>query len=101
MIRHILLVRASGESGLRLSALFARIAALQGRLPGLLAVTFGPSKSPENLERGFTHGLVADFADWDALRRYADDAEHQEVGAELIMAAKGGVDGLLVVDLQL
>lgn len=99
MIRHILLVRAPDDSDAEIATLFSGIAAL--RLPGLLAVSSGPSRSPEDLERGYTHGLVADFADWDALRGYAEDPEHRAIGSRLTMVAEGGIDGLLVVDLEL
>ncbi|MEO5834760.1 MAG: Dabb family protein [Nakamurella sp.] len=103
MIRHILLVRCDPgpTSDDDLIAQFAVIAGLRPRLPGLLAVTFGPSHSPEDLERGYTHGLVADFADRAALSRYAADATHRAAGARITELAAGGVDGLLVVDLEL
>lgn len=101
MIRHILLVRARPDATDDLLTAFADIAALQGRLTGLLAVSSGPSRSPEDLERGYTHGLVADFADHDALRRYADDPDHRLAGAAITTAATDGRDGLLVVDLEL
>jgi hypothetical protein len=100
MIRHVLLVRARPGAADGLLAAFARIAELRGRLPGLLDVSYGSSRSPEDLERGYTHGLVADFADRDALRDYADDAAHRAAGAHIVAAAVGGQDGLLVVDLE-
>ena len=101
MIRHILLVRARPDSTAQLLSAFEHIAGLRDRLPGLLDVTSGASKSPEQLERGYTHGLVADFADWESLRSYADHAEHRAAAAQIIEVATGGNDGLLVVDLEL
>lgn len=99
MIRHILLVKARPDATDDLLTAFGAIAALVGRLPGLLAVSSGPSRSPEDLERGYTHGLVADFADRDALLRYADDPDHRAAGAVITGAAADGREGLLVVDL--
>ena len=32
--------------------------------------------------------------------RYHDDPEHKLLGARLVAAAEGGVDGLLVVDFE-
>ncbi len=101
MIRHILLVRARPDATDDLLTAFGSIAGLPGRVPGVLAVSFGPSRSPEDLERGYTHGLVVDVDDADALNRYAHDPEHRAAGAAITAAAVGGRDGLLVVDLQL
>ena len=101
MIRHILLVRAIDDATPQLQRAFEQIAALESRLSGLIAVTWGRSKSPEDLERGYTHGLVADFANGEALRVYAEDPVHRAAGQQIIDAAEGGIDGLLVVDLEL
>ena len=103
MIRHILLVSLADEpaAAARLQDAFERIGRVAGRLPGVLSCSYGPSKSPEQLERGYTHGLVIDFADASALRGYAVDPEHVAAGGQIAGAATGGVDGLLVVDLQI
>lgn len=67
----------------------------------MLSFASGPSYSPEQLERGYTHGLVVDFADLPALHGYAVDAEHVAAGGLITEAAVGGRDGLLVVDLDI
>ncbi len=100
MIRHILLVKAKPEAEPALLAAFAGIAGLAARLPGMGRATSCRSESPEGMERGYTHALAADFADWAALKAYAEDAEHQRLGGEIVAAAQGGRDGLLVVDIE-
>jgi hypothetical protein len=100
MIRHIVLVKTQGTAAAaQLELAFQQIGQVVDRLPGALSVAYGPSNSPEQLERGYTHGLVIDFTDSQALHDYAVDAGHVAAGA-LIGQAAGGQDGLLVVDLE-
>ena len=102
MIRHIVLVKAEGEAASdKLDRAFRQIGRVVDRLAGAVAFGYGPSNSPEQLERGYTHGLVIDFIDAQALHAYAIDAEHTAAGAMITEAAVGGADGLLVVDLEL
>jgi hypothetical protein len=100
MIRHIVLIRFRADlTEADIAALFAELHQMEGRLPGLLAITSGRSESPEQMERGYMHGFVADFHDWAALQAYQDDAGHQRLGAKLVAAAIGGRDGILCFDL--
>ncbi|AZI57159.1 Dabb family protein [Nakamurella antarctica] len=101
MIRHILLAQVPTESEKAMLQSFDDLRAVVDRLPGATGLAFGPSRSPEALERGFTHGLCIDFVDHDALKLYADDAEHRAIGQRIVGCALGGVDGLVVVDLEL
>ena len=100
MIRHIVLLKARPEvTEPRIRAIFAELHALQ--LPGLLAIHSGRSESPEQIERGYLHGFTIDFADWDALATYQAHPDHKRVGAALVAAAQGGLDGILVFDLPI
>ena len=100
MIHHIVLLRLRPEvSEAEIGAVFAELHALQGELQGLLSVASGRSESPEHMERGYMHGLVLQFSDWDALARYSVDSRHQAAAGKLVAAAEGGIDGLLVFDL--
>ena len=78
---------------------FADLHSLKGRLPGLISLTSGRSDSPEQIERGYMHGFVADFTDWTALAEYQAHPDHQRAGAALVAHAVGGIDGILVFDL--
>ena len=98
MIRHIVLLKAHPEvTEARIRAIFADLHALQ--LPGILAIHSGRSESPEQIERGYLHGFTVDFTDWAALAAYQSHPDHQRVGAALVAAAQGGIDGILVFDL--
>ncbi len=100
MIRHIVLLKARLEAtDDHIQAIFADLHTLE--LPGILAIHSGRSESPEKIERGYLHGFTVDFADWDALAAYQAHPDHKRVGAALVTAAQGGLDGLLVFDLPI
>ena len=100
MIRHIVLIRFRADvTEAAIAAIFADLHAIKAKLPGVLAITSGRSESPEQIERGYMHGFVADFADWAALAAYQDHPDHKRVGAALVAAAIGGIEGILVFDL--
>jgi hypothetical protein len=100
MIRHIVLVKFRPEvAEADIAAIFADLAAIKETLPGVLAIHSGRSESPEKIERGYLHGFTVDFTDWAALAAYQDHPDHRRVGAALVAAAVGGIDGILVFDL--
>lgn len=100
MIRHIVLVKFRPEvTEPQINAIFADLAAIQAKLPGVLDIRAGRSESPEQIERGYLHGFTVDFADWADLAAYQDHPDHRRVGAALVASAIGGLDGILVFDL--
>ncbi len=82
-------------------AIFADIAALKLRVPGLLSVRAGANVSPEGLDKGFHEGFIVDFVDGDARDRYLADEAHAAVGGRIVEAAQGGLDGVFVFDLEI
>lgn len=100
MIRHIVLLRLQpDQTEAAIADLFAELHQINGKVPGLQAVTSGKSESPEQMERGYMHGFIVDFSDWAALQAYQDHPDHKALGAKLVAAAEGGLDGILVFDL--
>lgn len=100
MIRHIVLIRFRPDiTEPAINAIFADLHAIKAKLPGVLAITSGRSESPEQIERGYLHGFVADFADWPGLAAYQAHPDHRRVGAALVAGAVGGINGILVFDL--
>lgn len=100
MIRHIVLIRFRHDvPEATIAAIFADLHAIRSVLPGVIAITSGRSESPEQIERGYLHGFVADFADWATLAAYQDHPDHKRVGAALVANAVGGLEGILVFDL--
>lgn len=102
MIRHCVFIRFRPEvSGTEKAALFAEIAALQQRIPGFLAAHIGRNVSPETgMDKGYAEGFIVDFADAAARDAYLSDPEHRKTGAKLVDAARGGIEGILVYDLE-
>jgi hypothetical protein len=101
MIRHIVLTKFKPETPEEtITEIYAGLAALSENLPGAQNFTGGRSESPEQIERGYMHGFVIDFDDWDALRTYADNDTHKVLGGRLVANAIGGIDGILVLDLD-
>jgi Stress responsive A/B Barrel Domain len=100
MIRHIVLIKFK-EIVLpsTIDAIFADLADIKQKIPGVLSITSGKSHSPEKIERGYLHGFIIDFVDWFALEAYQQHPDHQSVGARLVANAVGGLDGILVFDL--
>ncbi|MFK7791293.1 MAG: Dabb family protein [Devosiaceae bacterium] len=100
MIRHIVLTKFKPEtSQSTIDDIYEGLRALSDKLSGAQAFSGGRSESPEQIERGYMHGFIIDFDDWDALKRYADNLEHQALGGRLVANAVGGIDGILVFDL--
>ena len=100
MIRHIVLIKFNqGLIEDAITALFTELHQIQGKVPGLIGITSGRSESPEQMERGYMHGFIADFDDWDSLQAYQDHPDHQLLGAKLTANASGGKEGILCFDL--
>ncbi|MER0236940.1 Dabb family protein [Fulvimarina sp. MAC8] len=101
MIRHIVLVRFRHdvtEAGI--AEFWRDLHAIKPKVPGFRTVAAGRSESPEKIERGYVHGFVAEFEDWAALAAYQDHPDHKAFGARLVEHAVGGLDGILVFDLE-
>ncbi len=96
MIRHVVLCRFRQNADV--AAVFAAIAGLQHKIPGILAVTCGKDNSPEGLQKGFTHGFTVDFVDAAARDDYLPHPAHQLVGKMVVDALDGGLSGLTVLD---
>ncbi len=101
MIRHIVLTRFKPETSQEtISGIYSGLSALAEKLPGAGGFTGGRSESPEQIERGYMHGFIIDFDSWDALQNYAANDEHKALGGQLVANAVGGIDGILVLDLD-
>lgn len=100
MIRHIVLIKFQpGVSKDTIADLFQELHAIKDMIPGVLGITSGRSESPEKIERGYMHGFVADFQDWDTLEAYQTHPAHKALGAKLVENAVSGLDGILVLDI--
>jgi hypothetical protein len=102
MIRHIVFVKFPTDARSEtIDGVFRALDDLRAPLPGMLSFKGGANISPEGLARGFTHAFVADFVDAAARDAYLVHPAHQAAGGRLVAAAEGGVDGLIVVDIDI
>lgn len=101
MIRHIVLTKFKPDTPeRRISEIYEGLADVTRTLPGARDFKGGRSESPEKIERGYRHGFVVDFDDWAALAEYSDHPNHQDLGRQLVECAEGGIDGILVLDIE-
>ncbi len=99
MIRHVVLLKLHDAADA--PQIFAALKILQSQIPGIINITAGVDCSPEGLQRGYTHGFTVDFVDAAARDAYLPHPEHQKVGAMIVAACVGGVDGVLVLDWEI
>jgi hypothetical protein len=83
-VQHIVLLRFKPDAANRAVPLFGALAALRQRLPGFLEFSAGTYRSPEGLNRGFTHGCLMTFADTAARDYYLSHPDHEAVKAEFL-----------------
>ncbi len=101
MIRHIVLTKFKSDiAEERINKIYSDFSVLINKLANAQGFYAGRSESPEQIERGYLHGLVIDFDSWDALQAYSENKEHKALGAQLIEHAVGGLDGILVLDIE-
>ena len=101
MIRHIVLTKFKPDvSEETIKGIYNGLAAVTETLEGAANFTGGRSQSPEQIERGYMHGFVIDFDSWEALQTYTDNESHKALGGQLVANAVGGIDGILVLDID-
>lgn len=99
MIIHMVLLRIRKDvAKQKIQALFADLAALKNKIPGLQSFSGGPYLSPEGLHKGFTHGFCMTFADEKARDRYLTAPDHEKVKKSVLVLLDGGLDGVIAFD---
>jgi hypothetical protein len=102
MIRHCVFVTFRDDVPTdEKAAIHADLQALREHVGGMGPVHFSANVSPEPFARGFSHGFTIDFRDAAARDAYLVHEAHQRAGARLVAALEGGVDGLMVFDLDI
>jgi hypothetical protein len=99
MIRHVVLFKLrQGLTEKAADDIFSALKALKDEVPGILAISAGRDQSTEGLQRGNSHGFSVDFANAAARDGYLPHPAHLKVGAMIVAAAEGGVEGITVLD---
>lgn len=103
MIRHCVFIRFRADvPDDERADILDGIAALRHELPGIEAVHVAPNTSPETgMDKGYSAGFIVDFDGQEARDAYLDHPQHKAAGARIVAAAEGGLDGILVYDLEI
>ncbi len=100
MILHIVGLSLRPETDLvQVQKVMAGLAALQPQLSGWVGFAHGPNLDLEGLSPELDYGFVCTFDHRADLERYAMDARHKALGAELVALCQGGKAGIKVVDI--
>ena len=78
MIRHIVLCAFKDNlSAAQIEQVFLSIGKLSEFIPEIKAYSWGKCKSPENLNKEFTHGFCMEFANDKARENYLTHPKHE------------------------
>ena len=102
MIRHFALIRfRSNFCQEEKEKLFDAFLLLKNQLTVIRDLQFRPNVSFEDhVKHNFNDALIPDFEDAAARDAYLVDLRHQAVGAQLVSAAEGGLNGIVVFDME-
>ena len=103
MIRHIVALKFLNDvSTEKKAALYRELAALSEHIDGILDFRTFANVSPETpVMRGFHDVFWFDFSDAHVRDAYLEHPAHKAIGAKLVAAAQGGLDGIFVIDVEL
>lgn len=100
MIKHCVFIqfRASINNSKR-SRLYEKFNALEPHIEGWCGFVAGLNTMIEpGMDKGYNGGFIIDFEDAAARDRYLENENHRRLGAELVAASAGGLDGIMVFD---
>ena len=101
MITHCVLFKIRADVPQeQIDAVFAELAGLKDKIPGILSFEGGPYSSPEGLNKGFTHGFVMTFPDAASRDGYLPHPEHEVVKGHVLEVLDGGLDGVVAFDFE-
>ena len=99
-VQHIVLVKfKKGVSPAQIDQVFLELSNLKTLIPGFEKFSSGKNISEEKLNRGYDYAFVIDFASQAALKNYLEHPAHKLAGQHLLELTKGGLDGILVMDI--
>ena len=101
MIHHLVLLRLRRDAEpAAVEEMFAELAGLKRKIPGLVAFAGGPYSSPEGLHKGYTHGFAMVFKDAHSRDVYLPHPEHEKVKEKVLALLDGGLDGVVAFDFE-
>ncbi|MFM6189184.1 MAG: Dabb family protein [Planktothrix sp.] len=100
MIQHIVLFKfKEGISSEKIDEAFTDLEKLKELIPGILSYSSGINSSPENINRGYTHGFIMTFATAQDRDVYLPHPEHEKV-KEKLSPILADDEGALVFDFE-
>jgi hypothetical protein len=102
MIRHIVLYtyKKDIEESV-IQRVYKDLDEISARLPGRLSYSWGPYKSPEGRNQGFTHALITDFADEKARDAFLYDPERVAFSNAMVIPKMiDGVKSIISFDFE-
>lgn len=102
MVKHIVLFQfKSGITQEEINRVFYELGQLKSWIPAMKNYSYGANCSPEQLNKGFTHGFVMDFNDVKGRNDYVNHPEHNRVALEIILPVlEHGFDSVVVLDYE-
>lgn len=101
MILHSVYLRLpQGTDRAELEAVMTGLKQLCKSLLGCAGFQHGPNRDFEGKSQDHPYGFIAQFRDRAALAAYADNPDHQVLGARLVALCEGGADGIVVYDIE-
>ena len=101
MIRHCVFLRLRADhDGSELQRVMSGLRDLTARLEGASEFRGGANIDVEGKSPGVPAGFTIDFTDRMALKRYAEDPSHRDLGARLVALCEGGGAGIVVYDIE-
>jgi hypothetical protein len=98
-IKHVVLLKfKSTTSTKKVEEIFAALAGLQKKVPGIVDFSGGAYSSHEGLNQGFTHGFVMTFLDAASRDRYLPHPDHEVVKQMILPELDGGIAGVVAFD---
>lgn len=96
-VRHVVVFKYKPEATAeQIRQVTTAFAALEDKIPGIVAFEHGVNNSPENLNKGFTHVYLMTFTDAQARDAYLPHPEHRAFGK--LLGSLGILEEAFVVD---
>jgi len=97
VIRHILLIKFNPSANAsKIEELKTLFESMPQKVDGVTSVEWGINDSPENMNQGYTHSVLMNFADEAARQHYLPHPEHEALKAVFIPL----LDDIVVFDYQ-
>ncbi len=98
-VKHVVLLKFKKNTPPeKIKDLFTSLGNLRQHMRGILDFSAGACSSPEDLNRGYTHGFVMTFTDPATRDLYLPDPAHKAIVDQLLPELEGGINGVLAFD---